>query len=64
MSLATVNSWGRSGREDGEVLCFEAVNPNQNQTQGKIVLPSGIEVLVPLSFIESRLNGWLRGGVS
>ena len=62
VSLNTIVSWKRSSTRPKDILCFEPVRPSRQdpiQEKGRIVLPSGVEILIPLSFIETYLMTWL-----
>lgn len=63
VNLNTLCSWRKPLNEPRNIMCFEPVRSPKNEAvpeKGRIILPSGVEILVPLSFIEAQLVHWLR----
>ena len=62
VNLNTLCSWRKPLNEPKDILCFEPVstkNSKEVEERGRIILPSGIEILFPISFIKNHLTTWL-----
>jgi hypothetical protein len=65
MSLATICSWAKTLYERDKLVCFEAVRkPKEKDQDGRIILSSGIEIVVPLDFIEKKLSELIGRGAT
>ena len=62
VNINTLSSWRKPLNEPKDILCFEPVhskNSKELEEKGRIILPSGIEILFPMSFIKNHLMTWL-----
>ncbi|MFK7826447.1 MAG: hypothetical protein AB8G05_20035 [Oligoflexales bacterium] len=62
VNLNTLCSWRKPLNEPKDILCFEPVPPKSSiepEEKGRFILPSGIEILFPMSFIKNHLMTWL-----
>lgn len=65
IKLATLSSWRKDTDIEEDIICFEAVRTPSAGPNVRIIFPSGLQVAVPLSFLESRIDDWLlKGGVA
>ena len=63
INLNTLCSWRKPLNNIKDIVCFEPVKLPRSDTEqekGRIILPSGVEILVPLPLIEEQLVTCLR----
>lgn len=62
VNLSTLCSWRKSLDEPKEILYFEPVKrkiDDKTSEMGRLILPSGIEIMFPMTLIKSHLVAWL-----